>query len=179
MAQQVIIDGYNLLGFLYAGAAGLSYAGEAAREGLLRDLSAYHAQKGHPLTVVFDGWKEGMPVERRDFRSGVEVVYSRRGERADQVIQRLAMQLGHDCAVVSSDREVADSARRAGAFVMGAAEFAARLRIARSGEAFPAWLAGRDRAMEADRPRGRTEKRGNPRKLPKAVRARQRKLRGF
>ncbi|CAI4032641.1 hypothetical protein DNFV4_03071 [Nitrospira tepida] len=178
MAQHVIVDGYNLLGFLYAGAAKPAFAGDAVREELVGDLSAYHARKGHPLTVVFDGWKEGMPVERREFRSGVEIVYSRRGERADQVIQRLAMQYRRDCAVVSSDREVSDCARQAGAFVMGAAEFAARLRTGKPTPAFSAWQKDGDGDQD-DRRRRPNEKKGNPRKLPKAVRVRQRKLRGF
>lgn len=178
MAQHVIVDGYNLLGFLYGGAAGSSFAGEAVREGLLRDLSVYHARKGHPLTVVFDGWKEGLPVERREFRSGVEIVYSRRGERADQVIQRLARQQGRDCAVVSSDREVSDCAKQAGAFVMGAAEFAAKLRTGKPSPAFSTWRKEGDGDPEDERRRP-NEKKGNPRKLPKAVRARQRKLKGF
>ena len=179
MAQHVIVDGYNLLGVLHAGAAGSLFASEAAREGLLRDLSVYHARKGHPLTVVFDGWKDGLPVERREFRSGVEVVFSRRGERADQVIQRLANQLGRDCAVVSSDREVADCARQAGAFVMGAAEFAAKLLTGSSSQMTSSWRKESDGDPDDDRRRRPHEKKGNPRKLPKAVRARQRKLRGF
>lgn len=179
MAQHVIVDGYNLLGFLHAGGAGSSFAGEAAREGLLKDLSVYHLRKGHPLTVVFDGWRDGFPTERREFRSGVEVRYSRRGERADQVIQRLAMQLGRDCAVVSSDREVTDCARQAGAFVMGAAEFAEKLRNSWSGPAFSSWRKEGDGDGDDDRRRRSNDKKGNPRKLPKAVRARQRKLRGF
>jgi predicted RNA-binding protein with PIN domain len=179
MAQHVIVDGYNVLGVLHAGAAEQPFAGEASREGLLRDLSTYHARKGHPLTVVFDGWKEGMPVERREFRSGVEVIYSRRGERADQVIQRLANQLGRDCAVVSSDREVADCARQAGAFVMGAAEFAVKLRAGSSSQMTSSWRKENAGDLDDDRRRRPHEKKGNPRKLPKVVRARQRKLRGF
>jgi predicted RNA-binding protein with PIN domain len=179
MTRHVIVDGYNLLGFLHARAAESSFAGEAAREGLLRDLSAYHARKGHLLTVVFDGWKDGMPVERREFRSGIEVIYSRRGERADQVIQRLAKQQGRDCAVVSSDLEVSDWARQAGAFAMGAAEFAAKLRTGKPSPLFPTWQKQGDGDPEDDRRRRPNEKKGNPRKLPKAVRARQRKLRGF
>nr|MBI3612672.1 NYN domain-containing protein [Nitrospirota bacterium] len=106
MAMHVIVDGYNLLGV--RGQVGRTGAvgGEAAREQLLRDLSAYRQRKGHPITVVFDGWQQGGEAERQEHRAGLLVVYSRRGERADQVIQRLAEEYGRDCAVVSSDREV-------------------------------------------------------------------------
>ena len=47
-----------------------------------------------------------------------------RGERADQVILRLAAEYGRGCAVVSSDREVSHAASAHGAFVIAAPEFA-------------------------------------------------------
>ena len=77
--------------------------------------------------MVFDGWRTGSTLEQHEHRSGIDVVYSRRGERADQVIQRLARDYGTSCAVVSSDHEVVDSARLAGAFVISATEFWSRL----------------------------------------------------
>ena len=106
-------------------------------------------------------------------------MFSARGERADQVIQRLAEEFGSDCAVVSSDREVSTFARTHGAFVMSALEFEAKLRG--GGESRPAVKPvsyGRDRE-EPDSPPRRSEKKGNPRKLPKALRQRNRHLRGF
>ncbi|MDE3018233.1 MAG: NYN domain-containing protein [Nitrospirota bacterium] len=177
MATHVIVDGYNLLGA--RGQVGRTGAtnGEAAREQLLRDLSAYRQRKGHPITVVFDGWQQGGGAECQEHRAGLLVVYSRRGERADQVIQRLAEEYGRDCAVVSSDREVTDFARARGAFVIGAAEFESRLKerpvaVARGGPF-------RKDEPEGDLPRRNPEKKGNPRKLPKALRKRSRQLRGF
>ena len=96
MATHLIIDGYNLLGAQSAAKS------EMARESLLHDLAAYRHRKGHPLTVVFDGWQQGHLVDHRKHRTGVQVIVSRRGEKADQVIQRLAREYGSDCAVVSS-----------------------------------------------------------------------------
>ena len=127
MATHLLVDGYNLVGS--AGMAVPAGAGrlEAAREALLQNLAGYRQRKGHAITVVFDGWQGGLGAEHREFRSGVEVVYSKRGERADQVIQRLAGLYGKDCAVVSSDHEVVNAARAAGAFVIGAPEFRAKL----------------------------------------------------
>src|SRR5437867_57771 len=95
MATHLIIDGYNLLGA--RGQVGPDV--ESAREFLLRDLSAYRQRKGHLITVVFDGWQQAIGAERREHRMGVEVVYSKRGERADQVIQRL--QTSSDATVLS------------------------------------------------------------------------------
>ncbi len=178
MTKHLIIDGYNLLG--KRGQVGRTSAtdGEAARERLLCELARYRQRKQHPITVVFDGWQQGVSVERREHRSGVQVIYSRRGERADQVIQRLAEEFGADCAVVSSDREVADFARARGALVMGASEFEARLGQPAVGSGSPRRPVGRREALDDDPPR-RIEKKGNPRKLPKAVRKRSRQLRSF
>lgn len=177
MGTHVIVDGYNLLGARgQVGRAGPS-AGEPAREQLLRDLSAYRQRKGHPITVVFDGWQQGIGTEHQEHRAGLLVIYSRRGERADQVIQRLAEEYGRDCAVVSSDREVADFARACGAFVIGAAEFESRLRLrpAATSRGGPFQKDG----AEDDPPRRNPDKKGNPRKLPKALRKRSRQIRGF
>ncbi len=107
---------------------------------------------------------------------GVEVVYSKRGERADQVIQRLAEEFGRACAVVSSDREVTDFANSRGAFVMGSSEFEARLRAAATGAAR---FILKQTDVEDNLLRRGPEKKGNARRLPKALRKRNRQLRGF
>src|SRR5512134_2310199 len=125
VAMHVIIDGYNLLAL--GGWSGAGAPSEMAREALLRRLAAYRHRKGHALTVVFDGWQGGQPIESREHRAGVQVIYSKRGERADQVIERLAREYGSDCAIVSSDHEIVNYARAHGAFVMGAQEFAGKL----------------------------------------------------
>lgn len=120
MPTHLIIDGYNLLG----GSEIRSGHLESSREMLLHDLAAYRHRKRHLITVVFDGWQQGRSTEQREHRAGLQVIYSRRGERADQVIQRLAREYGSDCAVVSSDHEIINAAKACGAFVMGSQEFA-------------------------------------------------------
>jgi len=176
VALHVIIDGYNLLAAGRDGRAGSPFS-DMARESLLRDLAAYRHRKGHTLTVVFDGWQQGQPLESREHRAGVQVIYSKRGERADQVIQRLAREYGSDCAVVSSDREIINAARAHGALVMGAAEFSGKLQ---SPPTSGATIAYKELDTQEDlRPRRGPEKKGNPRKLPKAQRLRDRQLKGF
>lgn len=129
------------------------------------------------MTVVFDGWQQGYPVEHREYRAGLLVIYSRRGERADQVIQRLTREYGADCAVVSSDHEIAATARAYGAMVLTAQEFAAKLEQSRSAAGT---LIGKELDPGDDeRPRRGSDKKGNPRKLPKAVRERNRQLKRF
>lgn len=173
--MHVIIDGYNLLAL--AGWGGATPHSETARESLLRLLSAYRHRKGHALTVVFDGWQRGQPVEGHEHRSGVHVIYSKRGEKADQVIERLAREYGAACAVVSSDHEVIRAAQAQGAMIMRAREFADKLQA-------PSFSQGpiphKELAEEEDSPSRRgPEKKGNPRKLPKALRRRSRQLKRF
>ncbi len=172
MPIHLIIDGYNVLGRV----GGLSGPIEPARESMLQALAEYQQRKLHPITIVFDGWKQRDPSERREHRAGVLVVYSRRGERADQVIQRLAREYGADAAVVTSDREVARSAQASGAFVMGAQEFALKLwPVPERGGLDHKELEGKDE----DAPPRDPKKKGNPRKLSKAQRARARQLKRF
>ncbi|MDP2382671.1 MAG: NYN domain-containing protein [Nitrospirota bacterium] len=176
MALHLIVDGYNLLAQT-GRIGGASMHSEIAREAFLRDLAAYRQRKSHAITVVFDGWQQGWGTERREHRLGLEVIFSRRGEKADQVIQRLAAEFGSDCAVVSSDREIVDFARAQGAFVMKAQEFVVKLQSLSS-------VPGASLHKELDtgedlRPKRGLEKRGNPRKLPKAQRQRSRQLKRF
>jgi len=171
MATHLIIDGYNLL------KGGFASKSEMARESLLQDLAAYRHRKGHALTVVFDGWQQGHPVEQREHRVGVQVVYSWRGEKADQVIQRLVREYGSDCAVVSSDHEIMATAKAYGAMTLTAALFLSKL-AGNPGSSGPV------RGKELDPGEGEVsrrgpDKKGNPRKLPKALRQRNRQLKRF
>ncbi len=176
MALHLIIDGYNLLACGRQTGGGTLHS-EIAREALLRDLAVYGQQKSHAITVVFDGWQQGHPVEQREHRAGVQVIYSRRGEKADQVVQRLAREYGSVCAIVSSDREIIATARAHGAFVMQSQEFSIKLHAVSAST-------GVQMHKELDtgedlEPRRGPEKKGNPRKLPKSQRQRSRQLKRF
>lgn len=174
--MHVIIDGYNLLGV--RGWSAANPHSEKGRESLLQLLAAYRHRKGHALTVVFDGWQGGPPIEGREHRAGVQVIYSKRGERADQVIVRLAQEYGTDCAVVTSDQEVIRAAQAQGALIMRAPEFACKLQAQCSSEGPMPYkeLATDDEDISSRRG---PEKKGNPRKLPKALRRRGRQLKRF
>ena len=177
MALHLIVDGYNLLALTGRIGAGTSLHSEPAREAFLRDLAAYRQRKSHAITVVFDGWQQGWGTEQREHRLGLEIIFSRRGEKADQVIQRLAAEFGSACAVVSSDREIINVAMAQGAFVMKAQEFIGKLQgpsILRRAALHKELDTGEDL-----RPKRGPEKRGNPRKLPKALRQRNRQLKRF
>lgn len=184
MPRHVIIDGYNLLGVRADPKSGHPPEGAEMREALVRRLSGYSQGKGHAVTVVFDAWQGLQSLEHREHRTGVQVVYTKRGERADQVIQRLARQYGRDCAVVSSDREIIQTAEDHGALTMKAHEFQDKLESLErdntgSWRQTNAPLSQGYGKVEDEIPRRPHDKKGNPRKLPKSVRARQRRLKGF
>jgi len=154
MALHLIVDGYNLLAQTGRIGAGTNLNSEMAREALLQDLAAYRQRKSHAITVVFDGWQQGWGTEQREHRLGLEIIFSRRGEKADQVIAGVQ-----------------------GAFVMKAQEFIGKLR---EGPNSTSVSAHKELDTGEDlRPMRSPEKRGNPRKLPKALRQRSRQLKRF
>lgn len=166
MTIRIIVDGYNFIG----SQRGLRGDIERRREELIDRLSRYRTRKGYPVTVVFDGWRAGWPDEHGELRAGVDVVFSRHGEKADAVIVRLAEELGSACLVVSSDREVARSVTAAGGVAVSSGEFEQRL--------VHAEMAGGDKGMEPEDvfPEPRAAKKGNPRRLSKQERKKRSRL---
>ena len=118
----LIVDGYNVT---KRGFAEMSL--EQQRKRLLTGLGGIAAQTGDEITVVFDGAERvhGLPPAPR----GVRVLFSRKGDTADELIRQLvrAEPAGRPLVVVSSDREVADGVRRHGAYPMGADSLLRRL----------------------------------------------------
>ena len=175
MSKHLIIDGYNLLGAAGKVLREGSQGGEAVRETLIQSLGRYQQRIGHPITIVFDAWRQigGMP--REESRAGVTVIFSRKGEKADQVIQRMVREYGSDCVIVSSDHEVMDTARAHRAMVIRSQEFWPKLQSSKSTSR------GRDESKDEgdQRENVRIGKKGNPRKLPKSLRNRLRSLKKF
>lgn len=99
----IIIDGYNLIGIHHKDL-------EAQRVKLIDRLIDYTKRKGHDITVVFDGWKDGGGSEGHSVRAGVRIIYSKLGEKADSVIKRIVSSDKREWIVVSSDRDIADHA---------------------------------------------------------------------
>ena len=182
MPLTLLIDGYNLLGVFGKQRPEQVSAADEAREALITRLSLYGQRKGHSVTVVFDAWREPTGLEHHENRTGVRVVFTKRGERADQVIQRLAREYGPACAVVSSDLEIIQTAKSHGAFVMKSQEFKVKLELLGNSKSHAGKSIAPKRSWtkpEEESPPARLDKKGNPRKLPKAVRNRTRRLRGF
>jgi predicted RNA-binding protein with PIN domain len=107
----LIVDGYNVT---KTGYGELPLADQRTR--LLSGLGGLAAQTRAEVTCVFDGAELDAPVAISAPR-GVRVLFSRPGQTADELIGQLvrAEPEGRAVVVVSSDREVADAARRADA----------------------------------------------------------------
>lgn len=118
----LVVDGYNVT---KTGYGELPLAAQRAR--LIQGLGALTARTGAEVSCVFDGAARppAMPPAPR----GVRVLFSAAGEIADDLIRRLvaAEPEGRPVVVVSSDREVADDVRRAGAYAVPSALLLRRL----------------------------------------------------
>lgn len=177
MPTHIIIDGYNLLSLINRGSVSDGQDGDLAREQLLVTLAKYRQRVGHAITVVFDAWRKPGGRQYQEHRTGVTVIFTKQGEQADQVIQRMVRSQSQDCVVVSSDHEIMNTARAHGAVVLRSQEFLVKLRSpsASVNSRNPRDVKDDD---ESNVPR-RPDKKGNPRKLPKAVRQRLRNLKKF
>ena len=116
----ILIDGYNLIGTAHQDL-------EKERNKLIEDLSKYSNKTGNDVTVVFDGWKNGMGAETNMMIGGVKIIYSKLAEKADWVIMRIIAAGQKAWIVVSSDREIADFARSKGASPVTSDEFRYKL----------------------------------------------------
>jgi predicted RNA-binding protein with PIN domain len=118
----LLVDGYNVT---KTGFPEISL--EQQRNRLVSSLGGLAAQTGAEVTVVFDGAERviGLPPAPR----GVRVLFSRKGETADELIRRLvrAEPAGRPVVVISTDREVADGVRRHGAYPLGSSTLLRRL----------------------------------------------------
>jgi len=125
--MHLIIDGYNLLHVDCSLTHFNSIQLQWERERLIDRLSIYQKLKPREVTVIFDGWREGWSMETREKRKGIEVIFSKLGEKADEVIKRLVREKGSGAVVITSDREVARFAQRMNAAVVSSEQFREKL----------------------------------------------------
>ena len=161
--MDIIIDGYNLIG----SDQGLQGALENKRNWLIQQLQRYQKLKQFNVVVVFDGWRTGSANEGGAKIAGVSIIYSRLGEKADQVIIRIAREKGSGSVVVSSDREIRSAVERFGVVAIYAQEFNQILKSIDG--------AGIEDDTEDDN-YDVADKRGNPNRLGKTERKRLDKL---
>jgi predicted RNA-binding protein with PIN domain len=172
--MHVILDGYNVIRQSDLLRSFERRSLEEARSALVRLAAAYQRKKGHRVTVVFDGWSGGFPLEERDRYGNVDIIYSRKGEKADEVIKRMVHRSSEETIIVTSDRDVADYANRRGGSAVSSQDFEPILTDDSPGAGIP----GRpeDPGEEEGRPAKRKGPSRRPSKKEKAYRSRFRKL---
>ncbi len=138
----VIVDGYNVL---RSSGPTARLRGESLcveRERFISRLRKYQSGRQDKIIAVFDGATQS-GSDKSDPRKadtnqlatqslgGMSVVFSRRGQTADEIIKSMVEQNTNpeNIIVVSSDRDVVDLVRSLGASVTGARSLADKLEL--------------------------------------------------
>ena len=178
--KHLIIDGYNLLGAMGWPPGRIFSGGEQIVDDFLSRLSLYGQRVATPITVIFDAWRQPGSNRHVQHRAGVTVMYSSHGERADQILQQLIRRYGKESAVVSSDHEILNVAKAYGAFMVRSQEFLSKFSAKGDSVHRPRSYRNAPSSKEEEAGPVRTrEKKGNPKKLPKKMRERNRIMRRF
>lgn len=136
MKRTIIVDGYNVLrsGSRYKNIESPDYTDDffnAARERLLNDVASY-AGKSAKVTVVFDGGGNAESVGAVEKVGSVQVIFSRAGRSADNVIEKLAREArerGEEVTVITSDSTVQNTVYSAGVNRMSAEGFCREMQM--------------------------------------------------
>jgi predicted RNA-binding protein with PIN domain len=122
---RILVDGFSLLHSWPGLAEGKPRHSATAREELIHRLTLYHDACGTPITVVFDGTARDRDAEEPPLKPGMEVLYSRASQSADQIIERAAHRLkAHgQVLVVTNDSAERDTVTSLGALVSSCENF--------------------------------------------------------
>ena len=93
----------------------------AARDELVRRLTAYQDASGVRVVVVFDG--KGVKPNEATEPGGIQILYSKAGQTADDIVERLCATYGkeHDLTVATDDLMERQTALTFGAMTMSTA----------------------------------------------------------
>ena len=122
---RILVDGYSLLHNWPELAPGQPRHSERARDELIHILTKYHDATGEPLTIFFDGAGAPASVSKRETSRGVEVLFSRGGQTADDMIERAAHRFQDygEVLVVTDDIAERDTVSGMGAAVSSCTNF--------------------------------------------------------
>ncbi len=122
---RILVDGYSLLHNWPELASGQPRHSERARNELVHVLTRYHDATGTPVTIFFDGAGAPAGAPKCETDAAVEVLFSRAGQTADQMIERAAYRFNAhgETLVVTDDRAERDVVSGMGGSVAGCANF--------------------------------------------------------
>ena len=117
-ARYLIVDGHSII-FAWSDLRKLQERRPSlAREALIKQLRDYQDWSGVRVVIVFDG--KGPAVTAQSDPADVQIFYSRRGQTADTIIERLASKYAarFDLIVATSDFMEQQTASACGAECM-------------------------------------------------------------
>ena len=123
--MRILVDGYSLLHNWPELAPGHPRHSERARNELVHVLTRYHDAAGTPVTIFFDGAGAPAGAPKPEPASAVEILFSRAGQTADQMIERAAHRFNAygEVLVVTDDRAEREIVSGMGGSVAGCANF--------------------------------------------------------
>ena len=123
MATKLLIDGYNFLweSSVYPNQA--LYQMEKGRQAVINWLVSKPILKNFEIYLVFDAHRTDHYSPSTNTERGIKVVFSARGQTADELIRNMADDYTVGAIVVSSDLEVFRHAEKKGCGVLGSREF--------------------------------------------------------
>jgi hypothetical protein len=116
--RYLIVDGHSII-FQWPDLRTLhGRRGGAARDELVRRLTQYQDASGIRVVAVFDG--RGEKTSEDSTPSGIQIFYSRVGQSADEIVERLCARYAseHDITVATDDNLERQTALTFGASVM-------------------------------------------------------------
>lgn len=102
-AKVLLVDGHSVI-FQWPKLSQLHARNSlAAREELIQAMTRYRDDTGDHVVLVFDG--RGVKVGRDDQPDGIQIFYSRDGQTADSIIERLVAKYAdsHELTVATDD----------------------------------------------------------------------------
>jgi predicted RNA-binding protein with PIN domain len=124
---RILVDGYSLLHNWPELARGKARHSAAARDELVHVLTRYQDTVGTPITIFFDGSGAPPNMPKDESATHVEVLFSRDGKTADDLIERAAhrFQSYGEVLVVTDDFAERDTVIAMGASVASCDNFIA------------------------------------------------------
>lgn len=122
---RILVDGYSLLHNWPELAPGQPRHSERARDELIRVLTQYHDATGELITIFFDGAGAPASAQKPQSSREVEVLFSRAGQTADDLIERAAHRFQEygQVLVVTDDFAERDTVGAMGAVVSSCVNF--------------------------------------------------------
>ena len=125
MSWIVLVDGYNVLKNWPQFAKELDAQFDLARNRLIRMIGDFAVFQGHQVIVVFDAPRQNLHRATSNKQEGVEVVFTKREQTADDyIVQWVKEYKGEEFVeVVTSDQALSYTVQRLGAEVRTTFEF--------------------------------------------------------